>query len=817
MGFTTTQKQGFGGILYLFAFCQVCSRILAVPDLDEGVWEGQQTVSTISFDLLLAYSRRDCRALPTSYVYDPAWTQAKILRRKDGYNGLYLHSPRHQLPVANRSVMLTLCIILSNDVQLNPGPPTSHRCAICDKSVAKKDRGIMCDECGMDVHIDCAGVPKRYFKRLKTEGKDWFCKACWAPCGMCDGDIFDGDKGLECDVCNKWIHPLCCGIDSKAYELLQSSRFGWICPTCNASNYADAFFTTDDLPDVYNPFTRLPDETNCSKHRSSYSSRSISDVDGVATNLDDTVSGSVPAMPPSFDKPDDTAYVTNRSTKSKKPGKTRSSRNKIRCILINCRSIKNKVADFEVLEEIHKPDLVCGVESWLNETIYTSEIFPNIFSVFRNDRTTETTGGGVFQAIRNDLISTHSQDLTTECEIIWTETQINGRKPLLIGTYYRADDQQGDMIDQLDLSISKLGDKINTHDVILVGDFNLPNIDWDDLSAFSKSGYSKTAAEKLVNLSVEHGLTQCVTEATRKQGDTENILDLVFTNNPDSIQKITITDGIADHFNVVIDLDIAPKVKRRAKRKIFIRKKADTDNIKKAMDKFQQEYFDPVNQSLGVNEKWEFIRDNLTSIMNRFVPSKMSSSRYNLPWFNSTLRKQCRKKQKLYNKAEKSCNSSDWDVFTAERRSFKKNLRTARSKYYSEYLETSLKDEPKSFWSYIKNLRQEHQGIADLKNGTNVVSNSKDKAQVLNQQFTSVFTKEGPGELPELGEPYPSIPKLNIVTEGVEAQLRRLNPSKAQGPDELPPWFLSMIASELAPIYQNLFQCSVDSGQVPDQ
>ena len=51
--------------------------------------------------------------------------------------------------------------------------------------------------------------------------------------------------------------------------------------------------------------------------------------------------------------------------------------------------------DFEVLEEIYKPDSVCGVKSWLNDTINTSKIFPNIFSVFRNDRTTETTGGGV--------------------------------------------------------------------------------------------------------------------------------------------------------------------------------------------------------------------------------------------------------------------------------------------------------------------------------------------------------------------------------------------------------------------------------------
>ena len=90
-------------------------------------------------------------------------------------------------------------------------------------------------------------------------------------------------------------------------------------------------------------------------------------------------------------------------------------------------------------------------------------------------------------------------------------------------------------------------------------------------------------------------------------------------------------------------------------------------------------------------------------------------------------------------------------------------------------------------------------------------SQPTDKAEVLNQQFTSVFTKEGPGELTEMGEPYPSIRKLNIVTEGVEAQLQHLNPSKAQ----VTPWFLSMIASELAPIYQNLFQLFVDSGQVP--
>ena len=44
----------------------------------------------------------------------------------------------------------------------------------------------------------------------------------------------------------------------------------------------------------------------------------------------------------------------------------------------------------------------------------------------------------------------------------------------------------------------------------------------------------------------------------------------------------------------------------------------------------------------------------------------------------------------------------------------------------------------------------------------------------------------------------------------------KLNPSKAQGPDGIPPWFLNTYAAQLAPILQNSFQLSVDSSQVPE-
>ena len=47
-------------------------------------------------------------------------------------------------------------------------------------------------------------------------------------------------------------------------------------------------------------------------------------------------------------------------------------------------------------------------------------------------------------------------------------------------------------------------------------------------------------------------------------------------------------------------------------------------------------------------------------------------------------------------------------------------------------------------------------------------------------------------------------------------QLNKLNPSKAQGPDGIPPWLLNTYAAQLAPILHNIFQLSVDSSQVPE-
>ncbi|KAI8513265.1 hypothetical protein Bbelb_099040 [Branchiostoma belcheri] len=115
-----------------------------------------------------------------------------------------------------------------------------------------------------------------------------------------------------------------------------------------------------------------------------------------------------------------------------------------------------------------------------------------------------------------------------------------------------------------------MGAKINSDNVIILGDFNTPGIKWDTTVADNSQAYTGQA-EKLLNLMDNHGLFQTVQEPTRNG----NLLDL------DIIEKTTVVPGISDHDMVLVDVNLALKQNRKPKRKVYIRTKADEPAIKK--------------------------------------------------------------------------------------------------------------------------------------------------------------------------------------------------------------------------------------------
>ena len=127
------------------------------------------------------------------------------------------------------------------------------------------------------------------------------------------------------------------------------------------------------------------------------------------------------------------------------------------------------------------------------------------------------------------------------------------------------------------------------------------------------------------------------------------------------------------------------------------------------------------------------------------------------------------------------------------------------------------KSKQKNFWSFIRNLRKDSAGAAPFRIQGDTFSDPSDKAKILNEQFSTVFTQDPPGSMPDKGPSFfPSMSQIDISTPGVKKVLDNLKSHKASGPDSIPTIVLKEQSNEIAPILQIIFQIYITTGQVLD-
>ena len=179
----------------------------------------------------------------------------------------------------------------------------------------------------------------------------------------------------------------------------------------------------------------------------------------------------------------------------------------------------------------------------------------------------------------------------------------------------------------------------------------------------------------------------------------------------------------------------------------------------------------------------------------------------------------CRKKRRLYNAAKKRKKDKLWDAYRKLQDKTGNALRTAHWDYVNGIISDGLeKGNHQPFWSYIKHQRQDGQGVAPLRVGSQLYIDSASKAATLSEQFKSVFSRDSPALANKRLNPeaqYPDIPQVVIQVEGITKLLHNLNPSKAGGPDEIPARVLKNLAAEVSPILTALFKQSLHTGNLP--
>ena len=114
--------------------------------------------------------------------------------------------------------------------------------------------------------------------------------------------------------------------------------------------------------------------------------------------------------------------------------------------------------------------------------------------------------------------------------------------------------------------------------------------------------------------------------------DYGNILDLILASNPSTIVNAHTTPGMSDHEAVTFNVNLNPVRNRKPPHKIFQYKSANWDKLKDDINQLTTTYFHRNPNSRDINENWNFFRNNLTSVVDRNIPSRNTKAKAHLPW-----------------------------------------------------------------------------------------------------------------------------------------------------------------------------------------
>ena len=170
----------------------------------------------------------------------------------------------------------------------------------------------------------------------------------------------------------------------------------------------------------------------------------------------------------------------------------------------------------------------------------------------------------------------------------------------------------------------------------------------------------------------------------------------------------------------------------------------------------------------------------------------------------------------MYSRAKLSALPEDWIQYRTAKKLMQQECRLAHTKYLSDVLNSTSSRGHKNLWSYVKSKRRDQVSIPPLEVNRVIVSDAQEKAELINQQFTSVFTHENTSTLPDIGaSPFSTIVEDNIHVDGVAKLLSDLQGHKAHGPDGIPARLLKETAYSMAPLLTHINKASLYQCKLP--
>lgn len=348
---------------------------------------------------------------------------------------------------------------------------------------------------------------------------------------------------------------------------------------------------------------------------------------------------------------------------------------------INAQSLNNKLDEFRYTFVNSDIDVICVSETWFSESLPDSLINLNGYNVFRVDRVKH--GGGVAIYAKNCLnckvICRSKKD--EKIEYVFIEITTLAKK-LLVGCVYRPNKN---------INFSTFYSVLETLaikfvDVVILGDFN-----------------SNLLTEtSLVDQMASLGLTPTNTiNPTHFSSTTNTLLDIIFVSNP---SNVLLYDQISapcfskhDLIYATYDFNIQTKNECFTYRDF---KNVDSDQL---YENFVQIDWNQVYQIVSVDEKLNFLQNNLKCLYDQTVPLKTKlATPINNPWFNLEIKLFIQRRDLAYSRWKRFKTPELKCEFRVARKEVTYKIKLAKTNYFSNRFGNAL--ESKRTWKAIREI-----------------------------------------------------------------------------------------------------------------
>ena len=295
------------------------------------------------------------------------------------------------------------------------------------------------------------------------------------------------------------------------------------------------------------------------------------------------------------------------------------------------------------------------------------------------------------------------------------------------------------------------------------------------------------------------------------------------TSNKDSVLLSGVGEpfleqNIRYHCPVFCILSFNKTVSKAFTRHIWLYDKGNYDGL---CDALSNTNWDAVKHN-NIDIYAKRVTDTILNAASTFIPNKNVIVRQtDPPWLTSKIKKMMRKRKRLYDKyvqTKTDMNHTNYKTYRNKvTNEIRKSKKSVTDKISNKLLASNL--QPKDYWRTLKQFikPQQRSSIPPLNADDVILDDDTDKANLLNDYFTQQTSLDDThASLPATPlENTNTLSSVILTQEEVHETLNTLNVGKAVGPDSISNRLLKELAVPLSLPLCNLFNFSLQTGQVP--